>query len=149
MAAWGSVRAIRVGGIVAVGFLDEQRVIVGSHDGLGVVDAATGALLDRVADPHGDYAWLREDAPAMRYSDQAGHQDIPIAGLWGGALATETDDGWHCAVDETGARLRGPGGVVIIVADDETPRACGFSPGGRTFVFATSPTLHVVHREVG
>lgn len=50
MSEWGSIRVIPVGGLVAMGFLDERRVVVGSHCGLGVFEAATGTVLDRVAD---------------------------------------------------------------------------------------------------
>lgn len=131
---------------MAVGFLDEQRIIVGSHDGLGVLDAATGAVLDRSEDPSGDYAWFHEPPPTAFYEDGEGLHRVPVAGLWGGVLSSTTRDGWSCRMTPRGVELAGPNGSGFVVDDDEEPRACGFSPLGRVFVFATSPTLHVAVR---
>jgi hypothetical protein len=146
MTAWGPVRAVRVGGLVAVGFVDERRVVVGSHDGLGVLDASTGQVLDRQPDPRGEYAWFQERPPTARWNVDGVSYDVAVAGLWGGALARSTDDGWTCRVDGTGATLFGPGSERVVIDDSEGLRACGFSPGGRVFVLATSSTLHVAVR---
>jgi hypothetical protein len=146
MTDWSSVRAIPVGGLVVVGFLDEHRVVVGSHSGLDVFDAATGPLLDRVEDPDGGYAWFQESPPTALYTGDGEQSRVPVAGLWGGTLSSTTDDGWTCQIEDAGARLSGPEGSLIAVDDAEEPRACGFSPQGQVFVFATSPTLHVAVR---
>jgi hypothetical protein len=42
MDSWSDVISIAVGGLVAMGFLDEQRLIIGSHSGAGVFDATSG-----------------------------------------------------------------------------------------------------------
>lgn len=149
MTDWGSIRAIPVGGLVAVGFVGEDRVIVGSHSGLGVFHAATGVVLGRVADPRGDYDWFRESPPTAVYADDDGQHSVPICGLWGGTLPAATGDGWICRSQDTGAALVGPSGRLVIVEDDQEPRACGFSPQGRIFAFATSSTLHIAVRAQG
>ncbi|GEB14909.1 hypothetical protein GUY44_01345 [Pimelobacter simplex] len=146
MPAWSPIRTIPVGGIVAVGFLDEERVAVGSHAGLGVFDAAGGARLDRVPDIPGEYPWHRDSPPSIVYDDHRGQQVVPAAGLWGGRLAAATADGWTADLTPTGGRLQGPDGTVLVVDDAEEPRAHGFSPGGRVFVHATSSALHVAVR---
>jgi hypothetical protein len=146
MAQWGPIRPIPVGGLVAVGFLDEHRIVIGSHSGLGVFDARDGTRLDRVEDPDGGYNWLRESPPRAAYTDGEGEHLVEVAGLWGGSLPETTDDGWTCSPVPAGAVLSGPDGVEFRVDDDEEPRACGFSPQERVFVFATSATLHVSHR---
>ena len=146
MTDWSSIKAIPVGGLVAVGFLDEHRVVVGSHSGLGVFDSATGALLDRVEDPGGDYAWFKDSPPTALYTGDDEQHSVPVAGLWGGTISSTTDDGWTCRIEDAGARLSGPEGSLITVDDAEEPRACGFSSLGQVFVFATSPTLHVAVR---
>jgi hypothetical protein len=146
MAGWKPIRSIAVGGLVAVGFLDEHRIVVGSHSGLGIFDADSGARLDRVEDPDGKYAWFRESPPTAVLTDGDGAHLVAVAGLWGGALPEITQDGWACRNVRTGAVLSGPDGVELTVDDDEEPRACGFSPEGQVFVFATSPTLHVAVR---
>jgi hypothetical protein len=52
---------VAIGGVVAVGFMDENRVIVGSHSGLGVFDVHTG---ERIEWTHGeDYNWYQGDRP--------------------------------------------------------------------------------------
>jgi hypothetical protein len=143
MAHWEPIRPISVGGLVAVGFLDEYRIVIGSHSGLGVLDARDGTLLARVEDPDGDYNWLRGSPPMGAYTDGEGEHLVEVAGVWGGSLPETTDDGWTCGPATAGAVLSGPDGVEFRVDDDEAPRACGFSPQGRVFVFATSATLHV------
>lgn len=137
---------VMVGGLVAIGFLDEDCVVVGSHDGLGVIDTATGALVNRVADPGGDDAWFRESPPSALMSDQGVHRRVPVAGLWGGDLPTATADGWVCRVLRDGAELRGPDGKVVRIGDDEEARACGFSPRGQVFAFATPSALYLARR---
>ncbi|MBU2694156.1 hypothetical protein [Pimelobacter sp. 30-1] len=146
MAAWSPVRSIAVGGLVAVGFPDEERVGVGSHSGLGVFDAASGAILARVPDVDGSYDWHRDEPPALVYADDRGQHVVPVAGLWGGELATRTADGWSAELTPTGARLAGPEGIVVEIDDHDEPRALGFSPGGRIFVHATTATLHLAVR---
>lgn len=84
MTDWSSIRAIPVGGLVVVGFVDEQRVVVGSHSGLRVFDATTGAMLDQVGDPTGDYAWFQESPPTALY---AGATAGRTASRWLGCLA--------------------------------------------------------------
>jgi hypothetical protein len=135
-----------VGGLVAVGFLDALRVLVGSHSGLGVFEASSGVRLDRVADPDGDYGWYRDSPPSAVYADADGEHRVPLAGLWGGDLPTSTKDGWSCRRVPTGARLVGPDGTAIVIDDNEEFRACGFSPEGHIFVYATSPTLYLAAR---
>lgn len=148
MSPWGPVRSIPVGGLVAVGFLDERHVVVGSHDGLGVFEANSGTRTARICDPQGDYAWFQEapTPPAAVYTDADGEHRIPVAGLWGGELRNRCDDGWVCQPVPSGARLVGPDGTTIAIEDDEEPRAWGFSPGGHVFVYATSPTLNLTVR---
>jgi hypothetical protein len=146
MTQWGPIRPITVGGLVVVGFLDELRVIVGSHDGLGVFEASSGLRLARVGDPDGAYGWYRESPPSAVHADSDGEHRVPVAGLWGGELPTTTQDGWTCRRVPTGASLVGPDGTAIAIDDDEEFRACGFSPDGHVFVFATSPTLYLAAR---
>ena len=88
MTGWGSIRSIPIGGLVVVGFLDERRIVVGSHSGLGVFDAREGTRLDRVADLDDDYAWFREAPPVAAYTDRHGEHLVEVAGLWGGTLPT-------------------------------------------------------------
>lgn len=146
MASWGPVRPVAVGGLVAVGFIDEQRVVVGSHNGLGVIDASSGARIGMIADIEGSYPWARGDPPSATWMDPDGPRTIPMAGLWGGRLPEETADGWVCERSAAGASLRGPDGTTVAIDDDEEFRAFGFSPEGRVFVYATSPTIYVITR---
>ncbi|HEY2076461.1 MAG TPA: hypothetical protein VGH53_08995 [Streptosporangiaceae bacterium] len=41
MQQWRAI-PVAIGGVAAVGFMDEDRVIVGSHSGVGVFDVHTG-----------------------------------------------------------------------------------------------------------
>jgi len=146
MAGWGPVQSVAIGGLVAVGFIDEQRVIVGSHSGLGIIDAPSGTSVERVSDVAGSYEWFSETPPSATWVDLEGVQTVPVAGLWGGSLLDSTADGWRCSRSATGAVVRGPSESTIDIADAEEFRAFGFSPGGRVFVYASSPTLYLVSR---
>ena len=71
-----------VGGVVAVGFLDEDRIIVGSHSGVGVFDVHTGARIERTYDEN--YNWYQGDPPYIRRPSAAqGVRLIRAAGLRG------------------------------------------------------------------
>jgi hypothetical protein len=146
MADWGAVRPIAAGGLLAVGFIDEHRVIVGSHNGVGIIDASSGALIERVPDVEGSYEWFSETPPSATWMDAKGVHTVPVAGLWGGRLPETTADGWPCNRSAEGATLIGPDGSTLEIADEEEFRAFGFSPGGRVFVYLTSPTLYLVAR---
>jgi hypothetical protein len=58
MQPWRAI-PVAIGGVVAVGFLDEDRVIVGSHSGVGVFDVHTGERIERTHDE--DYNWYQGD----------------------------------------------------------------------------------------
>lgn len=135
-----------IDGLVAVGFLDEQRVIVGSHSGVGVVDVCSGVQISRVLDHDGSYGWFSDAPPSATWMDSDGPRTVPVAGLWGGHLSQATSDGWTCERSAVGVALKGPNGNTLTMNDEEEVRACGSSPHGRVFVFATSPTLYLVTR---
>lgn len=140
------MRPVAVGGIVAVGFVDEGRVLVGSHSGVAIVDALSGEPTDRTADVDGSYEWFTESPPSGTWADVDGPHTVPVAGLWGGDLPVETSDGWLIERDAQGAKVTGPDGATIAIEDGEEARALGFSPEGRLVIYATSSTLYVAAR---
>lgn len=136
---------VAVGGVMAVGFLDEDRVIVGSHSGVGVFDAHTGEGIERTNDE--DYNWYQGDPPWIRYTSTEGVRLIRAAGLWGGDLDHSTTDGWSCRRVDGGVVLSAEGQPDFSIQDSEEYRAHGFSQGGGAFVYATSPTVYLAtHR---
>lgn len=143
MQRWTAISVV-VGGVVAVGFLDEDRVIVGSHSGTGVFDIHTGERTERTYDE--GYDWYQSDPPSIRYPTAAGMRLIRAAGLWGGNLPQSTTDSWTSRRDGAGAILRAEGQPDFRIDDPEEYRAQGFSPLGGAFVYATSPTVHLATR---
>jgi hypothetical protein len=144
MQPWRAI-SIAVGGVVAVGFMDEDRVIVGSHSGLGVFNVHTGERVERTHDE--GYNWYQGDPPFIRYPTAEGVRLIRAAGLWGGDLDQMTADGWTCQRVDGGAVLSANGQPDFRIGDSEEYRAQGYSPGGGTFVYATSPTVYVASRQ--
>jgi hypothetical protein len=144
MQPWRAI-PIAIGGMAAVGFIDEDRVIVGSHSGIGVFDVHTGERVERTHDE--DYNWYQGDLPFIRYPSAEGVRLIPAAGLWGGDLNQSTADGWTCQRVAGGAVLSADGQSDFRIEDPEEYRAQGFSPGGGAFVYATSPTVYVASRQ--
>jgi hypothetical protein len=143
MQQWRAI-PVAIGGLVAVGFMDEDRVIVGSHSGVGVFDVHTGARVERVYDEA--YNWYQSDPPFIRYPSADGVRLIRAAGLWAGRLDQSTTDGWTCYRVDGGAVLSAAGRPEFRIEDSEEYRAHGFSPGGGAFVYATSPTLYLASR---
>jgi hypothetical protein len=129
---------------VAVGFIDEDRVVVGSHSGVGVFDVHTGEGIERTHDD--DYNWYQDDPPFIRYASPKGVRLIRAAGLWGGDLNQSTTDGWTCHRGDQGAVLSAEGEPHFRIDDSGEYRAHGFSPGGGAFVYATSPTVYLATR---
>lgn len=117
---------VAVGGVVAVGFLDEDRVIVGSSSGTGVFDVHTGERPERTYDE--GYDWYQGDPPFIRYPSARGVRLIRPAGLWGGDLPESTADGWASYRVRVGAVLRAGGQPDFSIDDREEHRAQGFSP---------------------
>jgi hypothetical protein len=143
MQQWRAI-PVAIGGVVALGFLDEDRIIVGSHSGVGVFDVHTGERTERTYDD--DDSWYQDEPPSIRRLSPEGIRLIRAAGLWGGDLDQATTDGWTCHRVDGGAVLSADGQPQFRVEDPDEYRAQGFSPGGRTFVYATSPTVYLVTR---
>lgn len=142
--AWTRVASIAIGGICAAGFVDDSRVAIGSHSGLGTFDARTGRRLLRAPDE--DYGWYRDQPPTILVPSLDGVLEVTAAGIWGGALTTSIADGWTCSPTPDGAVLTATGQTEVTVRDPEELRACGFSPNGRVFIYASSPTLTILAR---
>lgn len=133
-----------VGGVLAVGVPDETRVVIGSHAGVGVLDASTGERVHRFRDS--DYTWWHQDSFAIELRiPGSAPEHVSSMGLEGGSLPSTTPDGWSCQRSVDGATLT-DGELRIAVVDAEEFRALGFSPAGSLFVYATSPNLTVLRR---
>jgi hypothetical protein len=143
MQQWRAI-PVAIGGVVAVGFIDDERIIVGSHSGVGVFDPHTGQRLERTRDDH--YTWYQGDPPSIRYPSADGMRLIRTAGLWGGELDQSTTDGWTCRRARGGVVLSAEGQPDFRIRDPEEYRARGFSPEGTAFVYATSPTVYLATR---
>jgi hypothetical protein len=143
MQQWRTI-CVAIGGVVAAGFMDEDRVIIGSHSGTGVFDVHTGERAERMHDEH--YTWYQAAPPFIRYPSAEGVQLIRAAGLWGGDLDQSTADGWTCHRVGAGAVLRAEGQPDFRIEDSEEYRAQGFSPRGSAFIYATSSTVYLTSR---
>lgn len=148
---------IHIGGIVAVGYgsgtSGTEWLLVLTHSGLGVVDCATGVTVarERESEPS-----LEEPYPVVvsGIGPIAGER-IPVAGLWGGGLRSNSPDGWglyraspnwptDCAVlcPPDSPDLDDPSKVTMLAKDLDPPiRALGFSDSGRSFVVASTELL--------
>lgn len=140
MSDWGLMRAIAVGGLVAVGFLDERRVVVGSHSGLGVFDAATGAVLVRAPDPGCDYAWFEESPPGAVFTGDDGQRHhVRVAGLWGGTLPAMTDDGWACRIQDAARHRLGLTAPSSLSMTTRNPEPAASRESGRSSFMRRRP----------
>jgi hypothetical protein len=156
-------RGIRIGGLLGIGFAvhpgtGHDLVMVVSHDGHGLFDAATGEKIAR--DRHPDPGAATPDgSPDLACPGLGPVIDtrVHIAGLFGGGLHARTPDGWFLDVEvpewpnervllsavggSYDKDLHGQGWWHIFHCDYSTFRTAGFSPSGLTLAVATSSDL--------
>lgn len=161
----GAPRTLAVGGLLGVGFAahpehDSDLVLVASHQGRGVYDAATGERLARDRDP--DYGDLTDPDLACRGIGPLAGTRVPLCGLFGGGLHRVTADGWALDV----ASPDWPTQRVVLSTPSHDPyqqpdrggwqvihdeitcelRAVGFSPTGTTLIIASSCAIDLFIR---
>lgn len=127
-----------VGGLRGAGWVPEELWLVASVNGLGVVDARSGASLARERGPLPDGYPKR--TPGIGPARGA---HVVIAGLDGGALPLRTLDGWQIAFDErAGLWLTSPtGSIEALRVPLEVVRVLGFSGSGASFVVGDGASL--------
>jgi hypothetical protein len=82
---WESVRYVAVGGLTEVSFsLVADLLLVVSHQGRGVVDVPTGAVVARDADERGD--WFDPARPAALGIGPVAGEWIEVCGIADGHL---------------------------------------------------------------
>jgi hypothetical protein len=148
---WSPGRFVRVGGLTCVGFGEadgRELLLVVSHDGRGVFELD----LTRVARDRGpiEDSWHDDKRHTAIGIGPLDGVEVPVAGLWGGALPARTSDGWE--VELLGGErvvLRAPDGQERVVAEETVweVRAVGFSPRGAALVVATTGDVTVFLRE--
>ena len=148
-----------IGGLTALGFGRSGDVLlVTSHNGQSVMEATTGEIMY----PNRDADGLNTSALKGTRLDYPADERFDMAGLYGGALRTMTDDGWsvekiatpasvQCLLQPPNASIRfaepnwngyGKDATFYLMgtAGDDI-RAHGFSWTGRILALATSGSL--------
>ncbi|WP_404310845.1 hypothetical protein [Neorhodopirellula lusitana] len=161
-APWSVIGGSAVGGLTEIGFVPgTDDLLVLSGQGRGLFDTLSGAKIARDSNDafdNPDASWLT--VPAIGRHDGA---TVPLAGLVGGGLPRQTHDGWMLEV----IQLPWPRHVLFLSSNYSPPyddagnswkicddgaceyRAAGFSPSGRSFVFASSCELVIYGRKGG
>ncbi len=152
---WKLIQSIPVGGPVAVGFADNQLLIL-SHEVRSLINCKTGEVTvkeDRNEKPE-DY-----NTNELTYTwSKKFKTPIKIAGIHGGGLSTYTYDGWKIRVEapdwpnydvilEPSLKdfIRNPNECAKLY-HDSNPRAVGFSPSGKTLVIAGDADVDIYKR---
>lgn len=156
---WQHVNLWAIAGLTALGFdRASETMLVTSNDGQSVIAGTTGELIYRNHDADG----LDTSALKGTRLDHPAQEQLDMAGLYGGALRTVTDDGWsierittpegvQCLLQLPKASIHfadpkwdghGKDATFYLMAKtaDEI-RAFGFLWTGRTLALATSDTL--------
>jgi hypothetical protein len=146
-----------ISGAIAVGFLDEERVLVGTPHDLTVVDARSGRAVHRVASPPG--VWLKP--PSIEYVDSTGSLISVQAGgrVSQGKLPISTPDKWcyaiahHEVIVHNSSVGHDPSDRAVLPMDPDEHEShpnstwvFGFSPKGLLFVFASSLGVQFLQR---
>jgi hypothetical protein len=151
-----------VGGLLSVGFAHgSELLLVTSHSGRGVFDCVSGERVAR--DDDGSYLWESPfDLTAKGIGPLQG-KTVPMAGIYGGGLATGTRDGWRTEAvyldwPQPDLFLVAPGSDLYDYRAESEPRfwriesgagelrAWGFSSTGKTLLLATSADIKIFRR---
>jgi len=159
--SWERHRSFGVGGLLAVGFGENERyLLVESSNGRGVFDCVA---LERVARDYDMDAHTWSDLNRLE-CDGIGPlegQSVRMAGLYGGGLSRGTGDGWSVDL----VQIPWPDEYLVVAPPDSSiydlstnitrlrppftaVHAFGFSPSGRTLVLATSSDLTIYDRDL-
>lgn len=140
---WRLIGACAVGGLRSLGFQPmSDLLLIVSEGGRIVVDGLTAVQVAR--DPM-RYLVGQERGEALGIGPLAG-QVIQVAGVFGGALAQETADGWRLAGEGTGLVVVAPDGAGYGLGASAGTIVAGFSLTGRTLVVADAAEVAVYGR---
>ncbi len=137
---WVEMVTRAIGGLTEVGFAGPGVLLVVSHQGRGLFDCATGERLARDGSDAPD--WFDPSGPSSMGIGPYEGVWVPVAGLAGGSLRRDTDDGWSATATINSVALHSSDSVQVIDEGEEI-RVFGFSEDGRTFVLGSSPTLRI------
>jgi hypothetical protein len=140
---WARKVVIGVGGLTEVGLIpDSELLLVVSHQGRGVVDARTGAVIGRDRSEKSS-TWFDARGPsALAIAPAEGW--IQVAGLAGGELPS-TDGACSLSVSDAGVVVRESDGSEALLPESEEIRVTGFTPAGKVIV-ATPSSLAIYER---
>ena len=140
---WRLVGTCAVGGLRSLGFQPgSDLILIVSEGGRIVVDGLTAVQVAR--DPM-RYLVGQERGEALGIGPLAG-QVVLVAGIFGGALAQATPDGWRLAGEGTGLVVVAPDGAGYGLGASVGTIVAGFSPTGRTLVVADAAEVAVYGR---
>lgn len=159
--AWERHRSFGVGGLLSVGFGEDDRyLLVESSNGRGVFDCVT---LERVARDYDmdAHKWSDSDRLECNGIGPLQGETIRMAGLYGGGLSRVTRDCWTVDI----VHIPWPDEYLVVAPPDSSiydldtriarlrppitaVHAFGFSPSGRTLVLATSSDLYIYGRDL-
>lgn len=156
---WHHSTSFAVGGLLAIGYAEAtDLLLVISSQGRGIFDCQFGTKIAR-DDTDADAFYDAIALLAQGFGPLDG-QAIRIAGLFGGGLPKNTQDGWHLeavplpwphhriVLEYPFRSMYQDSASATCVGDDGACelRAYGFSPTGRSFVIATSCGLAIFTR---
>ena len=151
---WQHAAWLRVGGLVAIGFLSDNHLFTLSWNGRGLFDLRT---FERTARDDVDPAgadWMAVDQLSALGIEPFGDRMIAIAGLWGGEGHIKTADGWR--LDNRTAdgavlssSLTDPTGLnttPVPLTSMAEYRAVSFNPTGQFLLLACTSDVQVLKR---
>lgn len=164
---WRMVAAAPLEGALECGFVRAaDRLLVLSSRGRVLFDCVTGALMtENGTEARPGVGWW--DSPNLRCRGigRDALEWVRMAGIWGGGLSRQTEDGWRLehlqvgvftdwqvALCPPGSNLAQPerrkGCVELELPGRADPLAIGFSPTGRSLVYLDRNELFMWSRQM-
>ena len=140
---WRRIAVHAIGGLTDVGFLgDGSRLLVASHQGRGEFDVTTCERVARDGNEDAS-AWFDESGPSCLAVSR--DEWVPVAGLAGGSLPTESAE-WRIVITGNEASVVDGVGSTQQLSSGEEIRVAGFAPNGDVLVVGCPSDLSIFRR---